>query len=486
MSNHSFLKTLMKFLASLKLAVIVIISIAIITAIGTFVEAKYDAYAAKKLVYDTPWMYLIMGLLAVNLIAVMVDRWPWRVRHLPFLAAHVGILFLLLGSHLTARYGLDGSLVVPIGGKSNLVSLPETDVVAYATFDGDKYTKIFSQEVDFFLKPPTLEKPFAIPTQGDPIEFIRYEKYAIPMRKVIESHESTRGAGIRFQLRNPNVNVVEWMVQKRLDETVKQDFGPAELVMLPTIEQAPPVSLEKNQIYMAYSPKTKKVDYIIYRRDQMKAARRGALSEGESAPTGWMGLEFKILRALPHVEDNWDLQTREAPTPLTTAAVKLRFQNQEHWLLLNDMVKLFTPQGAYLVSLQNRRIDLGFPLKLEKFEVNHYQGTMKAMQYSSRVSVPQLSDYVISMNEPLKYNGFTFYQSSFQNDPNTNEPIASIFSVNADPGRFLKYLGSLIMSIGIVLLFWFKKSFQSAQGQSFLNRNFIKSKTSSLGQSSDS
>lgn len=469
------MKKLLKFLASLKLAVIVIILIAIITAVGTIVEAKYDAYAAKKLVYDTIWMYGIMTLLTINLVAVMVDRWPWKVRHLPFLSAHVGIILLLLGSLLTSEYGLDGNLVVPVGGQSNLVSLPETDLVAYATFDGDKYTKIFSQEVDFFLKPPTEEKPFIIPTQSEAITLVRYEKYAIPQRKIAESVDKGRGAGVRFQMKNPNVNVIEWAVQKRPEETVKQDYGPAELILLPSIDLAPPASLEKNQIYLAYHKNSavKKVDYIIYRRDQMRAFQKGQLAEGESLQTGWMGLEFKILRVLPNAEETWDLQMRESPTPLTTAAVQLKFQGKLHWLLLNDLVKLFTDKGAYLVSLQNRRIDLGFPVKLEKFEINHYQGTMKAMEYSSRVSLPGLTDYIISMNEPLKHNGFTFYQSSFQNDPNTNEPIASILSVNADPGRFLKYLGSLVMSIGIILLFWFKKSFQSSAGQNFLNRSFL-------------
>jgi hypothetical protein len=465
------LKSFLKFLSSLKLAVFVILSIAIITAIGTIVEAKYDAYAAKKLVYDTVWMYGIMSLLSVNLIAVMVDRWPWRIRHLPFLSAHVGIILLLIGSLVTSKFGIDGSLVVPIDGKSNLVTMPETDVVVYATFDGDKYSKVFTQEVDFFMKPPTEDKPFLIPTQSEKIALTKYEKYAIPMRKITESTDASRGGAIRFQLKNPNVNVIEWLVQKRPSEAAKQDFGPAELILLPSISEAPPASVEKNQIYMSISKANKKIDYVIFRRDQMKPFKSGQVTEGEVVQTGWMGLEFKIIRALAHAEEGWDVQVRESPTPLTTAAVKLKFQGNEHWLLLNDIVKLFTDQGAYLVSLQNRRIDLGFPLRLEKFEINHYQGTMKAMEYSSRVQVPDFSGYIISMNEPLKYKGFTFYQSSFQNDPNTNEPIASVFSVNADPGRFLKYLGSLIMSIGIILLFWFKKSFQTAAGQSFLNRH---------------
>jgi cytochrome c biogenesis protein ResB len=100
---------------------------------------------------------------------------------------------------------------------------------------------------------------------------------------------------------------------------------------------------------------------------------------------------------------------------------------------------------------------LGFPIELRKFDIDRYQGTRKAMEYKSIVSVPNIESHQISMNEPLKYNGFTIYQASFEEDPNTGQPVASVFSVNQDPGRWIKYLGSFIMSLGIVLLFYYKK-----------------------------
>ena len=167
-----------------------------------------------------------------------------------------------------------------------------------------------------------------------------------------------------------------------------------------------------------------------------------------------MALEVRVLRYLPHALEDWDLQPMERPTPLTTSAVKIIFNNKEHWVLLNDMVKLFTNDAVYLLTYGNRRIDIGFPLTLKSFEVNHYQGTMRAMAYKSLVDVPEVGEVLISMNEPLKHKGLTFYQASFQEE--NGVPVASIFSVNHDPGRWFKYLGSLIMTIGVVLLMWFK------------------------------
>jgi cytochrome c biogenesis protein ResB len=59
------------------------------------------------------------------------------------------------------------------------------------------------------------------------------------------------------------------------------------------------------------------------------------------------------------------------------------------------------------------------------------------------------------MNEPLKHNGFTFYQASFQENQ-TGEATTSILSVNKDPGRWIKYLGSFLIVLGTIVMFYFK------------------------------
>jgi cytochrome c biogenesis protein ResB len=60
------------------------------------------------------------------------------------------------------------------------------------------------------------------------------------------------------------------------------------------------------------------------------------------------------------------------------------------------------------------------------------------------------------MNNPLKLNGFTFYQASFQENKQ-GQATTSILSVNRDPGRWMKYLGSLFIVLGTVVMFYFKR-----------------------------
>ena len=106
----------------------------------------------------------------------------------------------------------------------------------------------------------------------------------------------------------------------------------------------------------------------------------------------------------------------------------------------------------------------GFYLYLEKFKIGNDPGTTKAASYESDVIVKDASQGVerkanISMNEPIKYGGYTFYQASYSLED--GRPPVSVFSVNFDPGRQIKYWGSLIMVLGILVMFYMNPQYLS-------------------------
>ena len=455
-NQKSLFRKIVKFFANVKLAVVIILSLAIITAIGTFVEAKYDAQAAAKLVYHTYWMFGILAILAFTLIAVMIDRWPWKQRHIPFLLAHVGILVLLLGSIVTMKYGIDGTMRFGIGEKNRFVTIPTTDLQIWSSFDGDRYSQVLNQEVDFFRHHPK-KNPFKISLMEGEFQVLDYEPYVFPTKKVVESDSPRVGAAIRFVVQNAQVNVNDWLLQSKENVPNVFNFGPAQLTLGP----APSHPTGKNEIFISTTTDPKAVQYTVFYKDG-KASKKGLIKEGDSFETGWMGLKFKLLRYLPKAREDYDFKVSERPTPLTTAAIELSILGKKHWLQMNDVLKIFTEQSMYLITYGNRRLDLGFDIHLDKFEIGRYQGTMRAAEYSSMVTAPNGEQILISMNEPLKYEGFTFYQASFQEDPQ-GQPIASILSVNKDPGRWIKYLGSLIISLGIAWLFYQRRKATRAQ-----------------------
>lgn len=430
--------------------VIIPIVLAIATAVGTIIEARYDMVASQKLVYKTWWMYLILGMMSATLIAVMIDRWPWKKRHIPFLLAHIGILILLLGSVLTYLYGLDGTMRFGIGEKSRFVSLPDTEISVWSSFDGERYSKMLGQDVDFFLDDPA-KKPIGIELPEGKLQIMEYRPYVLASRQIAQSQDARSGAAVRFQLKNAMVNVNEWLFQTRKDAPAQQMFGPATV----TLGFIPKEGMGKNELYIK-TKNANEMEYALFYQDSSKKPKKGILKQGDVVDTGWMGLELQILRYFERAEEKWDFKTLDRPTELSTAAIRLMFGEKEYWVQLNDVIKLFTENAVYIFTYGTKRIDIGFDLLLKKFEIGRYQGTMRAASYQSLVEVPGHGETLISMNNPLKHNGLTFYQASFQEGPD-GQPTASILSVNKDPGRWLKYLGSLILSLGVVWLFYDKR-----------------------------
>lgn len=445
-------RRLLKFFASLRLAVIIIAALAVLISVGTFVEASYDAWTAKNLVYNSYWMYITLGMLVTSLVAVIVDRWPWQPRHASFIFAHVGIIIILFGALLTQLYGIDGTLRLPRSGEAvKEATLQETQLIVYRSRSGDNYEKVYSEDVNFIKNPITEEKPFLIKAKGLKFELLESINFGLAQMKVEASPDSQSGAAIRYQLSNANVSEVDWLVQRNLFEKAEKQIGPVLVSMGGLWERIPAI----NEIRL-FLDGNNQLNYSLYGKDATKPSKQGLLKEGDAVQTNWMGLELKALRYFPKAQQKYEVTALERPTPQTRPAVRVRYNNQESHLLLNDYVKVFTDEWVYLVAYVNKRVPIGFDISLSEFKKSDYPGTMRAMAYQSEVHYGDNLKTVISMNEPLKYKGFYFYQASFEESP-TGQAQASILSVNHDPGRPWKYAGSLIMSVGVILLFYFKR-----------------------------
>lgn len=98
-------------------------------------------------------------------------------------------------------------------------------------------------------------------------------------------------------------------------------------------------------------------------------------------------------------------------------------------------------------------IKLPFAIKLDRFELERYPGSMSPSSYSSYVTVldrerNRTIPYHIYMNHVLDYRGYRFFQSSFDQDEK-----GSVLSVNHDPGTLPTYIGYLLLVIGFIWSF---------------------------------
>ena len=438
-----FFQKLYKLSVSVKLAVFILSLLALITAIGTFIESRFNQEIANKLLYQSVWMQGTLILLALNLSAVLIDRWPWKKHHLPFVLAHIGILTTLLGAFMTQRFGLDGSLRLIEGSSSSSVVLPsEEEITLYSSYDGLKFTRLFSKDVDFFLNRPSEQKPYTIPSSKEIFTVTDYIPFGLPRQ---DWKPSPRGEpAVRFYLEGRMGRFAEWIDLPQGKSTTTQNLGPAQITLTKDFTYLP-----SSQRELVFYTKGEKLFYSSLKK------RKQSLQIGKPFPTGWMDFQIRVIEFFPKAQKFFVFSKRKEPSDKTLPAVQISYQGETVWIGRNSYTQFYKKDRVYALGYLNKRKELGFSIRLLDFRKTNYQGSQKAKTYESQVETPK-GPILISMNEPLKLRGYTFYQSGFE-EGDGKQPEASILSVNRDPGRPLKYGGGGAVIIGIILLFYRKK-----------------------------
>jgi hypothetical protein len=109
---------------------------------------------------------------------------------------------------------------------------------------------------------------------------------------------------------------------------------------------------------------------------------------------------------------------------------------------------------SYQVAYRLERTYRPYSLHLIRFSFDRYKGTELARNYSSQVRLvdPEENEdreVLISMNDPLRYRGETFYQSSF--DEKTEE--ATVLQVVRNPGWLMPYISCALVAVGMLIHF---------------------------------
>ena len=148
------------------------------------------------------------------------------------------------------------------------------------------------------------------------------------------------------------------------------------------------------------------------------------------------------------------------------------------WILNAQLAESFPAQTFvhegknYEVALRKLRYYLPFSITLNQFTHEKYPGTEIPKRFVSDVTVTGETGkfpFTISMNQPMRHGGMTFFQSSF--GATAEGKNISVLQVVRNPGWLIPYLSVSLMSFGLL---W---HFCLSLGK-FLNR---KTATTALG-----
>jgi hypothetical protein len=176
--------------------------------------------------------------------------------------------------------------------------------------------------------------------------------------------------------------------------------------------------------------------------------------ENKSIELPWMGFKISQIKT-SYLEHPKKIPTSVKPIHENgqtvfgaKKALSVEVDGKNFWLTNEKPLGLLIEGKKVQIEMVQKEITLPYQLNLVKFKMDTDPGTNNPASYESFVSLfdgKETQNHHIFMNNPLKYSAFTFYQASYFK---TDQGFGSILSVNYDPGRWLKYLGSLLLVLG--------------------------------------
>jgi hypothetical protein len=201
---------------------------------------------------------------------------------------------------------------------------------------------------------------------------------------------------------------------------------------------------------------SQQVEVVLFK--DKKEVLSKILNVGDLVETPWMGMKITLLSLGSgaqhnHAPQNEEIKIIKHPlkSDLPPSAIKITTMSGASTWLVENQTKSINVNGQELsVYFGRNSIKLPFSISLEKFYKKDYPGSTTPMSYESDVKLNGQGETIkIWMNEPYKYGGYTFYQSSYI--LREGRPPVTVLSVNKDPGRWVKYIGSLILCLGIII-----------------------------------
>ncbi len=149
-------------------------------------------------------------------------------------------------------------------------------------------------------------------------------------------------------------------------------------------------------------------------------------------------------------EKNRQITNEEKTIEAVLVNIQRKGKTKQFWISNQNMIKFKSNTLSLSGFIGPRIIPLPFSMTLDHFKIDTVEGTQDPSSFNSFIKIdPGNHQAHVSMNHPYKRNGYFFYQASYFQDH--NQAYHSVLSVNKDPGRYIKYFGSLLFIIGLII-----------------------------------
>lgn len=207
---------LLRALASLRLAVVLLVLLGLVLSVATALEAVRGREYAQWYVYGSRWFIGLLGLLGANVAAAMAVRWPWRRRQAGFLIAHLGLLLLLAGAMQTLLGGIEGQLILAEGQSADAMSLVHRSQIRVLARQEDRI-----ESTEFGFSPGPVDWPadkrleFTTP-DGVCLSVLRFLQHGRPERLWIEDSSGQGKPAVLLAISSGDGRAERWYTSSLL------------------------------------------------------------------------------------------------------------------------------------------------------------------------------------------------------------------------------------------------------------------------------
>ncbi|ECQ3328569.1 cytochrome C biogenesis protein [Campylobacter jejuni] len=488
------MKNIIKSIGDLRVSVVLFLLFALFCALATFIESAYGTPTAWAMVYDTFWFEYIQLLLGINLLCGMFRYKMFGLKKLPLMIFHISFLFILVGSAMTRCAGFEGILPIREHTQNSLIESSKTSLRISAIKDGERYSAVN----DRYIGNLPFANSFKLKLNlGDDQAVLKYKDLILnahytykennnsdPLLVLMLSQKGSQGVDVKFE--KGEVKNIEGVNFAFMNDNVKAPFVKIdENLTLSSSENLHFLSmLDGQNLDLKIGEKANAKERRLYEIKDIsfvvKAASLHAQEalEGSNRPqdesfwlwfkSAWLEVGRTMLISTFGEPQNWKnslllhfkdfaLSNENKNLELTGSnALKLELsyknESKEFYIFeYNKPIMIELAGQKFFISWALSYEQLPFDIYLRDFVLDRYPGSMSPASYASEITVKNNNenfDYRIFMNNVLDYDGYRFYQSSYDQDEK-----GTVLSVNKDPGKIPTYIGYFLLCLGMFMNF---------------------------------
>ncbi len=449
------MKKILSFLSAPYLMGTLFIILAASMGIATFVENDFGTNAAKALYYNTWWFEGIFVLLAINMFLNFTKPYLWKKGKLAILLFHLSFFIIVIGAALTRYIGYEGMMHIREGEATNQFLSLKTYIAGSIQSEND--TIKFAEDVllsekskDYFSKKFSLK--------GHSVE-LKSVDYIANTNWIAEEGEGGKPL-IRIVVSSGSgrQNVDLFLGEKIIVGNYSIGFGVADSCDF-LISQGDEELLftSKHDVYIT-DMGTQEKSLVDLTKPTSFYSRVLYGTEGFfMVQTNY--IESAILKPVPATNE-------EQGSGMESIILKVKVDDLQKQVVLQGRPDMLGEASEIAVGNVNIRLSYGakllktpFSIHLNDFQLERYPGSESPSSFASEVTLIDSrsnvkKDFRIFMNNILNYDGYRFYQSSYDMDEK-----GTVLSVNNDFwGTLITYIGYFLLALSMIMSLGASKS----------------------------